>query len=100
MSDVPSAPSAAPPAPAPAQRKFPTWAIVVGVVVVVCGCVGCVGAYLVANSPFGAGALAGGQLVIICNQKTNDQDRCTAWANTVSQEPGFTTCVNDLFADN
>ena len=100
MSEIPPSPSAAPAAPAPAQRKFPTWAIVIGVVALVCVCVGCVGVIVAANSPFGAGAMAGGQLVFICMEKVNDNATCSAWANTVSSTPEFNTCINDLFAAN
>ena len=100
MSEMPPPSMPAPAAPAPAKRSLPTWAIVIGVVALLCICVGCVGVFLVANSPMGTGAMAGGQLTFICLEKTNDSNRCSEWAQQVVNTREFNTCVADLLTDN
>lgn len=97
MSEIPPPSFNAPPAAAaPAQRKFPVWAMVVIGLVVLCLCATCIVGVLLANGPMGQGAMAGGQLPFICQQQGYDSQTCGTWAQTVSSTPEFTTCVNDL----
>ena len=97
MTEMPPPNYTAPPAAAPAKRKIPVWAIIVGVVALLCVCGAC--AVFASPAIFGGvmGGVAGGQLPQKCQDNTDlGVEECSAWTQTVVSEPEFQTCVQEL----
>jgi hypothetical protein len=98
MSEMPPSYAAPPPA-APAKRKIPTWAIIVGVLVLLCACGACALFALPGLSGGFSGGLAGAQLPSKCEANTDlSAEDCAAWTQGVVSDPAFTSCVQDLTA--
>jgi hypothetical protein len=98
MAEMPPPYNAAPPAPAP--RRFPTWAIIVIVVLLLCLCAMCL-IVVIISTPAIRGGAAGGQLVFICMEKNPDlgAEGCGEWSQEVVKEEEFTDCATELSVD-
>jgi hypothetical protein len=97
MTEMPPSYAVPPPA-APARRGIPTWAWIVGALVLLCVCSGCAVAVLLGGSGAFAGGMAGGQLPFTCADRNPDlgTQACSQWVQEVASTQEFQDCVNEL----